>query len=591
MDFINIQYERADGEQKGKVKYKVKDKEFFAEETAIQYYQEQGYKAIWSENNYWWDLLGLLFWDVIFAKVNGAVAVSNGGIEEVLYVDSPKFNELFKWTINTNGMPADFFTINFYKNREALINNRVKELLDSNIELLLDQSYKNNYGKNFRMIEKWDKFTLEELKVISRKLSNDIIVKILERIIKNITDNRSGLPDLIVFNDSNFFMVEVKSEKDKISEQQKNWHDFLFHLGIRVQICLINHTERQILNMEKKQEENKKLVTISFGNSTSKKRVDAIEFVGKQPTYFTNGEGKEQVYGAIFDVNDIENLFEMLDLTSGWKSQKIEVDGTEVKSTELRSVLWCFREKNKTGASTDYCKENKYEYEKNNYECRMITLNIDKWTEYGYINTDSGDWIFDKRKLEAYKNLTIENLNYCPLFNAKKVEKVFEKLPDTINPIKDKEWAYISNNHNYWFNYSGKWVGTYGDTNFPGITSMIGVQKITKKQISESVKYSKNNIEMDKILASNKSKDNMPKRKSGCFIATAVYQSYDAPEVMILRKFRDNVLNRNFFGKAFISVYYLMSPPMAEFLKTHKGLRLNIKKILDMVIKKINNTY
>ena len=38
----------------------------------------------------------------------------------------------------------------------------------------------------------------------------------------------------------------------------------------------------------------------------------------------------------------------------------------------------------------------------------------------------------------------------------------------------------------------------------------------------------------------------------GCFIATAVYGSYDAPEVIILRKFRDRVLCRNYFGKSFV---------------------------------------
>lgn len=62
----------------------------------------------------------------------------------------------------------------------------------------------------------------------------------------------------------------------------------------------------------------------------------------------------------------------MLDLTSGWKSQKIEVDGKIIKSTELRNTLWCFRKKCELGESRDYCKQGKNENKKNPFDCKMI---------------------------------------------------------------------------------------------------------------------------------------------------------------------------------------------------------------------------
>ena len=46
----------------------------------------------------------------------------------------------------------------------------------------------------------------------------------------------------------------------------------------------------------------------------------------------------------------------------------------------------------------------------------------------------------------------------------------------------------------------------------------------------------------------------------GCYIATAVYGSYDCPEVWTLRRFRDEVLAKNCFGRAFIRFYYALSP-------------------------------
>ena len=48
--------------------------------------------------------------------------------------------------------------------------------------------------------------------------------------------------------------------------------------------------------------------------------------------------------------------------------------------------------------------------------------------------------------------------------------------------------------------------------------------------------------------------------KSGCYVATAVYGSYDCPEVWTLRRFRDNVLAKTWYGRLFIKLYYAVSP-------------------------------
>ena len=48
--------------------------------------------------------------------------------------------------------------------------------------------------------------------------------------------------------------------------------------------------------------------------------------------------------------------------------------------------------------------------------------------------------------------------------------------------------------------------------------------------------------------------------KSGCYVATAVYGSYDCPEVWTLRRFRDNVLAETWYGRLFIKLYYAVSP-------------------------------
>lgn len=53
--------------------------------------------------------------------------------------------------------------------------------------------------------------------------------------------------------------------------------------------------------------------------------------------------------------------------------------------------------------------------------------------------------------------------------------------------------------------------------------------------------------------------------KGGCYIATAVYGSYDCPEVWVLRRFRDYFLLKTLFGKFFVNTYYFISPTLVKW--------------------------
>ena len=76
-------------------------------------------------------------------------------------------------------------------------------------------------------------------------------------------------------------------------------------------------------------------------------------------------------------------------------------------------------------------------------------------------------------------------------------------------------------------------------------------------------------------------------KKKGCYVATCVYGSYDCPQVWILRRFRDHVLSQTRYGRAFIKVYYGISPVVVKYFGRTRLFRNTAKRYLDWMVSRL----
>lgn len=74
----------------------------------------------------------------------------------------------------------------------------------------------------------------------------------------------------------------------------------------------------------------------------------------------------------------------------------------------------------------------------------------------------------------------------------------------------------------------------------------------------------------------------------GCYVATAVYGSYDCPQVWTLRRYRDYTLAETWYGRAFIRVYYAISPTLVKWFGHTEWFKKMWKGKLDRMVANLN---
>lgn len=83
-------------------------------------------------------------------------------------------------------------------------------------------------------------------------------------------------------------------------------------------------------------------------------------------------------------------------------------------------------------------------------------------------------------------------------------------------------------------------------------------------------------------------KNNSSQKSGGCYVATAVYGSYDCPQVWTLRRYRDYTLAETWYGRAFIRLYYASSPTLVKWFGKTQWFKNLWKPKLDKLVAVLN---
>lgn len=132
---------------------------------------------------------------------------------------------------------------------------------------------------------------------------------------------------------------------------------------------------------------------------------------------------------------------------------------------------------------------------------------------------------------------------------------------------------------------SGLWVM---NVSRPSSFSMANAYTSTDNASSVSNGGSKPSSSVSSYRPSTSYHSKPQSRNEGCYIATMAYGNYNHPQVLELRRFRDQRLLTTMHGRLFVRFYYAISPKMVNLLKGHKRINRTIRAMLDKFVEYVS---
>lgn len=216
VEVIDVDGEYVDDDGR-KIKIKYKDHLLTVEEYIEARLREEGYQTMVLESRPFHALFAVYMWMVIQDSADAQVQMAGFG-ERSAYEESGEKNPI--WV----PLPDDFGTSAYGARRAIEIERHFSSEWDARESLLWLFDYWVPYSDGLRQyLWAHREVDVQKARKIVEVLPPASVQAILRYLVGDYWGRYIGWPDLLAFRDNDFVFIEVKSSKDKLSEEQKRW--------------------------------------------------------------------------------------------------------------------------------------------------------------------------------------------------------------------------------------------------------------------------------------------------------------------------------------------------------------------------------
>lgn len=116
-----------------------------------------------------------------------------------------------------------------------------------------------------------------------------------------------------------------------------------------------------------------------------------------------------------------------------------------------------------------------------------------------------------------------------------------------------------------------------------------GLYQSIQLQMKDIKKYGYDPQKHPSDSLSSPSRWSSKESSGGCYVATAIYGSYDCPQVWTLRRYRDYTLAQTWHGRVFIKLYYAVSPTVVKYFGSTRLFQMFWRDKLDTFVKHLQD--